>query len=366
MAMKPLYVVGTQRDIGKTTMSIGLVHALRERGLKVAYAKPLGQRVKKIGGRARHDDALVISRAMHIEAEQTGEAILPLTRGRVEEEIHSGRMSDLAEKIAETCRHRAEGNDILIVESMGHVAAGACVGLSSAEVAQLIGSKVMIVSGGGIGRAIDEIALCASYMHDRGADLMGAVVNKVWPEKYDRVNDATGKGLERIGIHPLGVVPYEPILASPTVEQVAEQLEAEILSGHENMGARIRRTIVAAMEAQNMVQYLRDQTLVITPGDRSDNILAIISAHMLMGDDAPPPVSAVLLTGGFRPNDHICSLLKQSHLPALLCEKDTYALASRLGELVFKITPEDHERIEAAMTLAKYVDVDYILEQLED
>jgi len=43
--VRPLYIVGTQRDVGKTTFCIGLISALRERGLSVGYTKPLGQRV---------------------------------------------------------------------------------------------------------------------------------------------------------------------------------------------------------------------------------------------------------------------------------------------------------------------------------
>ena len=40
-------------------------------------------------------------------------------------------------------------------------------------------------------------------MEARGAELMGAVVNKVWPEKYTRVKKAATKGmLDIASTHP--------------------------------------------------------------------------------------------------------------------------------------------------------------------
>jgi BioD-like phosphotransacetylase family protein len=234
-------------------------------------------------------------------------------------------------------------------------------------VARILGARPLLISEAGIGRAIDAIALCATFLTARGADLMGAVVNKVWPQKYTRIKEATAKGLENIGIRSFGAVPYEEVLASPTVGQVAQQLEGEVLCGQPALGRRVKNTIVAAMEAQHMVNYLRDQALVITPGDRSDNILAIISTHMLAAPGTTPPIAGVIVTGGFRPTGQVMNLLATSGLPTILCRQDTYSLAARLQEMVFKLTPDDKERIQAAMCLInEYVDIDGILEGLKE
>lgn len=58
--MKPLYITGTQRDVGKTTLSVGLSHKFRQKGLKVGYIKPIGQRVKEVAGQSLHDDAMTL------------------------------------------------------------------------------------------------------------------------------------------------------------------------------------------------------------------------------------------------------------------------------------------------------------------
>ena len=365
--MRPLYIVGTQRDAGKTTMSIGLANALRQRGLKVGYLKPLGQRVTSAGGVPFHDDARVVSRALGIDLAESAELTVPLVSGRVEKELEDPHPAEMLQKVAAAARKVQTACDALIVEAMGGVAQGACLATSAPEIANALGAKVMIVSGGGIGKALDEIALCATYMTARGSELTGVVVNKVWPDKYDRIKSGTEKGLAHMHLAHLGAVPYQPILASPTVRQVADQLEAEVLCNEQFLGNRVRSTIVAAMEPDHMVGYLKNSALVITPGDRIDNILAVISTHLLASAEAPPAISGLLLTGGFRPEGKIMELLAGSHLPALLCRADTYTMAGTLRELVFKITPDDRERIEAAKSLVeRYVHVDRLIEMLKD
>jgi len=363
--VKPLYVVGTRRDVGKTTTCIGLIGAFRERGLTVGYMKPLGQRLTTIHGEHYENDTLVIVQGMDMSSSKVPMAV-PLPRGRVEEEVKDLHEDRLAERITDTFEELSEKHDVVLVEAMGHVAAGACVKLSSGDVASLLGAKVLLICGGGIGSTIDDIALCATFLSARGAELMGAAVNKVWPEKFRRVREATMKGLDNLGIRSIGTMPYEETLAFPTMRQVTEQLDGQVCCGHETMTNRVGETYVAAMEPQHMVAYLKDRSLVITPGDRSDNILAILSMHML--DKATErPVSGLILSGGFRPAGKVMSLLAESGLPVILCKGDTHTVAAQLQEMVFKIAPDDVERIGAAVCLVdEYMDVDAIIEGLKE
>ncbi len=362
--MRPLYIVGTQRDVGKTTFCIGLINALRQRGMSVAYTKPLGQRVHTVAGHPVHDDAVVVSQATGMSKESATMA-LPLTRGRVEKEILSHRVPELSEKITSICDRLRANHDVVVIEGMGHVAMGSCLQLSAPDVARLVGAKALLVSGGGIGRAIDAISLCATFLTARGAELMGAIVNKVFPEKYTRIKTATTTGLANLGIRSLGTVPYEEVLASPTVAQVAEQLGGEVLCGNEALDKRVGTTVVAAMEPDHMVPYLKNRALVITPGDRNDNILAIMSTHIL--DNHLQPTVGIVLTGGFRPSEKVMSLLVDSGLPAILCTEDTFTLAARFKEMVWKIKGDDKDRIGAAICLInEFVDVDGIIDALHE
>ncbi len=362
--MRPLYVVGTQRDVGKTTFCIGLIAALREQGLSIGYTKPLGQRILNVAGQDMHEDAVVVSRAMHLDM-STASTAVPLPPGRVEKEIYNLQTAKLVDRISEVSRRLRAEYELVVVEGMGHVAMGSCLKLSAAHVAHIFEAKAILISGGGIGRAIDQIALCATFLTANNVELIGVVVNKIWPAKFTRVKKATSKGLANLGIHSFGAVPYEDILAYPVIGQVVSLLGGEVVGGTEALGVRIGRILVAAMQPDNMVSYLGDRALVITPGDRTDNVLAILGAHALAKHT--PPVAGVVLTGGFRPKEKVMDLLANSGLPTILCQEDTYTVAAKLKETVFKIAPDDRERIQAAMCFVnEYVDIDGILKALQE
>ena len=149
------------------------------------------------------------------------------------------------------------------------------------------------------------------------------------------------------------------------MRQVSEKLDGEILCGEDHLDNRVGDIIVAAMESDHVVSYLKERVLVITPGDRSDNIMAILSTHVL--ESYRSPVSGIILSGGFRPSGKVMSLLAGAKLPAVLCRQDTYTLAAKLSDTVFKLALEDNDRIEAAICLVdEHVDIDGILAALED
>ena len=364
--MRPIYIVGTHRDVGKTTISLGLLRAFVERGLKVGYTKPLGQRMHATGSRMLHDDVRLAAKCLGIDESQWPDMSVPLPRGRVEKEVHDLHTDELMKRVEDNFRKLAKERDVVVIEAMGHVAMGSCLDMSAADVAKRLGAKTLLISGGGIGRAIDEIALCSTFISTKNADFMGVVVNKVWPDKYDRVKEATTIGLGHMGITTFGTIPYEEKLSAPTMDQIYKLIGGRIICGSDNFHSRVAHTIVAAMEADNMIRYIVEDMLVITPGDRSDNIMAAIGVHMLSDEKTKKTLAGMILTGGFKPEKPVLEFIRNSKLPVFLADEDTYSVASKIKETTFKITPHDDERIQWAVNLVcEYIDVDAIIEQLK-
>ena len=109
--MKPLFITGTKRDIGKTTLSVGLLRAFQDRGLRVAYTKPLGQRINTIEGQEFHDDALVVSKIIGQEKTEQAGMVMSLTSGRVEKEIFDMKTPQLTEKVRKLCSRLVDEYD---------------------------------------------------------------------------------------------------------------------------------------------------------------------------------------------------------------------------------------------------------------
>ena len=138
---------------------------------------------------------------------------------------------------------------------------------------------MILVTTGGIGRPIDEVALNKALFDKEGVELIGVILNKVLPAKFDYVRDFARRGLARLGIDLLGCIPEEPVLANATLGQICQDAsKAPSSTGASAPGAGCKKVIIGAMNSSHVMEFFQPGTLVITPGDREDVILAALSS----------------------------------------------------------------------------------------
>ncbi|NIA06303.1 MAG: AAA family ATPase [Actinobacteria bacterium] len=359
--MKPLYISATGQNVGKTTVILGLFAEMCRRGTRPGYIKPVGQRWNEQDGVRADEDAFLLRDVL--DSSEALQSMSPVTipRGFVDKYIMTRDQHHLQKKVCQALKRMFCTYKELLIEGTGHAGVGSCIDLSNAEVARLIGARVVIISGGGIGKVIDEITLNRCLFESRGVEVVGAILNKVTPDKQDRVRKVVGQGLANLGTRLLGVIPYDRRLTVPTVGQIATMLKCDVISGKELLDSRVENTVVGAMEPQNMVRHIAENTLVITPGDRIDNILVSITFHLNRIQEKFS-IAGLVLTGGLVPHFTVMDLLRRSGLPALLCQEDTYATSSRIRQMVFKIRSKDSDKIATAQELVlKHVDLDGLL-----
>ena len=364
--MQPLYISATRQDTGKTTVILGLMQALRDLGRNVGYMKPVGQRYVQYGGLNIDEDAVLAREAFGLADHPTDMSPIAVERGFTERYIFNRDPLPLEARLLDSFGRLREAHDLLLIEGTGHAGVGSCFDLSNARVAELLDAGVLIVTDGGIGRAIDEIALSLHLFQKHGVRVLGVVLNKVLAGKYEKVERAVAEGLRHLGTQLLGALPYQEKLVLPKMSQIVAELPARVLCGEQALGNCAEHTVVAAMAPQHVCNHIQENTLVITPGDRIDNIL--ISIVICPTEPGPPKrVAGLVLTGGFIPPPSIVSLLRVSGVPVLLCQGDTYSVASRLRDLVFKIRPEDTDKIEAAQALIRrHIDVKGLLDAVAE
>ena len=330
--------------------------------LKTAFMKPVGQEVVNIGESNIDKDSYLIGEVFRTWKKFKEMSPVTIGRGYTEKYILNPHKDKLQAAIEKAFKNLTFRKDAIIVEGTGHAGVGSVIDFSNADVAHLLGSKVIIVCEGGIGKSIDEIMLNKALFDLKGVEVLGVIVNKVLPDKYEKIRNILGKGLESKNIRLLGVIPFDPLLKAPTVEQVKRHLDLEVLCGQKGTARRVLNTIVAAMEPHHMIQYLRDGTLVLTSGDRVDNILAAVTSHLVSNDGKGFRIAGVILTGGLMPTPKIIELLKKSHMPVLFTQHDTYTVAAKIENLICKIQKSDKDKIrEATLLVSKYVDVKKIL-----
>jgi hypothetical protein len=353
--MKKIFIAATKQNDGKTTVSLGLISNFKNLFEKVAFIKPIGQRYLEEEGLKIDEDSLLIEKVCGVCGVKCGlkdMSPIAVEKGFTEKYIAHPDKQSITNQIKEAFKHVSKGQNLVIIEGTGHAGVGSVFDHSNAYVARLLGSKVIIISSGGIGRPIDEIVLNKALFEKQGVKVLGVIINKVLADKFDKINRLVRKGLERKGVKVLGVIPYNPLLSLPTIEQILEETDFELLSGKDYVEQYISRVIVGAMQPKDAVKYIVDESLLITPGDREDIITTALRCYR-QSDKEKLKVSGIILSGGIIPDKEVIDLLNKARIPVLLAKGDTYSVASVVHDLTVKIRPCDTVKINAAIKLIK-------------
>ncbi|MGD9078949.1 MAG: phosphate acetyltransferase, partial [Desulfobacterales bacterium] len=236
----------------------------------------------------------------------------------------------------------------------------------NADVANNLGSPILVLVNGR-GKSPDETVDAAQVaresFEDKGCTVVATIINRVDHNQIANVKDLINKmGLET---EPIYILPDEPSLGKPTVGEIARTLKAQILQGEpKGLNRDIHDFKVAAMNVPHFLDRIEDGDLIITPGDRSDVILASLATTV---SDTSPNIAGLLLTGGLTPEDPVQSLIqgfkKYSPISVTLVGTDTYTTAMNASMVRPALTPENDRKIAAALgVFESHVDT----QQLED
>lgn len=364
MSARRIFLAATGQNRGKTTTSLGLAAAIAARGHRLGFLKPVGQRYVMVGDSRADEDAVLMKEVFDLADPLTLMSPVTVPRHFTTDYLEGRITDDLGSLVVDADREMAEGKDVVLVEGTGHAGVGGVFGLSNARVAAMLDAPVIIVSEGGVGRPIDEIILNQALFERHGVRILGAVVNKVNLHLSPHLQDVLREGLHRQGIELLGCIPYSDFLANPSLELLESHLPGERVAGEPQAGRTIGRVAIGAMQAEHAVPLLGDRTLLITPGDRDDLLVAALEADPPT-DPANPHVAGVILTGGFRPSDEVLQRLRAANLWTFLVESDTYGAAEAVHDILVKTHPADVEKIATIIRLVgDAIDVDDLLARL--
>lgn len=356
--MKKVFISATKQNDGKTTVSLGLIANLQKRFKNVGFIKPIGQRYLEEDGVQIDEDSILIEEVCGIKGVLKDMSPVAVERGFTERYIASPDRQAISRRVKEAFKRIAKGKNLVVIEGTGHAGVGSVFDHSNSAVAKLLGSKVIIISSGGVGRPIDEILLNKALFERDRVKVIGVIINKILPQKFHRISKTVRQGLSRKGIDVLGIVPYDPMLSEPTMFQILEETGFKLFSGGDNLGNHISNILVGAMEPAEAVGYVKDKSLIITPGDREDLISAVLKSKA-------GGVSGIVLTGEKSVSSNMADVLKQSGIPVLLAPQDTYSVVSTIHDLTVKIRPQDTNKINRAIEVIKqYVDFEKILERM--
>lgn len=354
-----VFIAATRQNDGKTTTSLGLLASLQKLYPRIGYIKPVGQRFVEVAEHKIDEDTVLMDSVYKLNCPLVDMSPIAVEPDFTRKYLEHANYSALEKKIQKAFDRVAWEKDFVLCEGSGHAGVGSVFDLSNAQVAKILGAKVVIVTRGGIGKPIDEVALNQALFEKAGVQIIGVIINKVLPDKLDYIAEFAKRGLKRRGLELLGVVPNTKILAKPTVASIHDELDAELLNEDGQINKVVEDVVVGAMGAGNAIQFFKPGVLVITPGDREDIILA---ASTIVSGDKTGHLAGIVLTGNLRPSEGVLKVIRQMPFPVLLAKQDSYEVASKVHDLIVKTRPDDAEKIAVIRDLiAKHVDVKKIL-----
>jgi phosphate acetyltransferase len=347
-----IYVASPEGDTGKSTIALGILHRLTAMLPRVGVFRP----ITRLGEQRDYILELLLA---HTTAGLPYEQCVGVSYQRLHEDTDSA-IADIVDRF----HHVADQCDAVLIVGTDYtdVASPSELGVN-ARIAVNLGAPVVLAVRAQ-GRTPDEVAhvveLCLAELGAQHAHTAAVIANRCDPSQVAAVADALSR------FEPKSyVLPEDPLLVAPSVAELLAAVDGTLIKGDEALlGREVLGVLVAGMTAEHVLERLADGMAVITPGDRSDVVLAVMSAHAA---DGFPSLSTVILNGGLELHPSIAALVDGLglRLPIIATKLGTFNTAGAVAAARGRVTVASQRKIDTALDLMeRHVDVGDLLNRL--
>jgi len=365
--MKSLFIAATGQNVGKTTVCLGLVAGLAQRGHNVGYLKPVGQEQVVTADGAHVDKDVGLFRAhFHLSdgEEQMSPVLFPkgFTRDYLDGKIKREKLvADIDRSFAALQKHHS----LLVIEGTGHTGVGSIVDLNNAQVAKHLKAPVVLIASGGLGSSFDELELNRVQCEKYGVSVLGVILNRVLEDKRDMIVKYMTKALARWNLPLLGAIPYDAFLSTPSMADFEQLFDAKVIAGKEH---KLRHFDQIRLVSTPADLPSHPTQLLIIPGNRDDLIMAVLHRYWALQLSHPDEQLelGMILTGKTAPVQGVVSELKKAPIPVLYTPVSSFVALKMLNTHTSKIRPEDLAKIqEAVRVVSSSVDFELLEQRLK-
>lgn len=356
MVSNAVFVAATGQNVGKTTLCLGLIAALKRRYSSVGFLKPVGQQHLQIEEGINVDkDVFLFKEHFNLDSSwhDMSPVILPagFTRDFLDQKIDD---KALYAKIKTAFENISSKHPYTIVEGTGHVGVGSIVNLNNAQVAKFLGLDMVIIASGGLGSAFDELALNIHMCQEYGVKVRGVILNRVLEEKREMIMEYVPRALKKWGVPLLGCVPYNEFLSNPTIRDFETLFNAPLLSGDQHRYRHFQHTRLVACSLEAYESEMQYNELIITPATRVDIIRVILERHKrsLIVDNKDFE-GGIILTSRHPPSDEIVHEIRQVDIPVIYAPLFSYDAMKKITSFIAKIRDKDVPKILKAIELVE-------------
>jgi len=376
--MHSFYLAPTTSGTGLTSVCLGLVRALDQLGVRVAFHKPIAQLYGSDSGPERSRE--LIGETVGFQSTE------PVPLAYAQHKVAQGEFDQLMEEVITNFHADIGDADVMVVEGLTPRPNEDYIARLNQRTAATLGSDVIIVAAKqhySSAELNERINITASKFGGfSNPRLLGCILNKVGapPKEKRRVktDDSTDNWelrkltiddvkhklpvFQQASFRCLGIVYWNPSFLSPRTLDIAKHLEARVVHEGDLQQRRVTSVVLCARTVPNMLFALKAGTLIITPGDRSDIMLAASQA-VVNG----VPLAGMLFTGDMIPDERVMNLCHRAidtGLPIMVTEYDSITTAQVLDTMSNEVPANDITRMQEVMEeVANSIEIEWLADR---
>ena len=348
---RSIYITSAEGHSGKSSIALGVLDTLSHEVERVGVFRPIARSITE---RDYVLDLLLQHDGVDLDYDECV--------GVTYDDVHDDPDAAL-QKIVERYKSVEQQCDAVVIVGSDYTDVGSPTELGyNARIAANLGAPVLLVL---TGRSVDEsrgrtaaemrqiAELSLPELTNAHASILAVVANRADADNLDAISAALGD----VAHVPAWAIPEDPFLVAPTVSGIMHAVDGDLLQGDEELLNReALGVVIAAMSMENVLPRLIEGSIVVIPGDRSEMLLAALTAH---ASDTFPSLAGVVLNGGFELSPTITKLIAglDQALPIITTEHGTYATAQRIATTRGRLAADSQRKLDTALSLfEKHVD----------
>lgn len=359
---RSIYITSAEGHSGKSSVALGVLDTLSREIDRVGVFRPIARST------VERDYVLEVLLAHDGVPLDYDECV-----GVTYDEVHENPDAALTRIIERYKAVEAKCGAVVVVGS-DYTDVGSPTELGyNARIAANLGAPVLLVLTGRTpdlsrARTPDEMRQIAELsvpeLEQAHASLLAIVSNRSDGEQLPAITEeiARARGVENA---PVWAIPEDPFMIAPTVRELMDAVDGHLIQGDPELLAREAiGALIAGMSVENVLPRLTEGAIVVVPGDRSEMILAVLTAH---ASDTFPSLAALVLNGGFELSPTMHKLIDglDQTLPLIGTEYDTYPTAQRIVQTRGRLTSSSQRKVDTALAMFdRYVDARVLFDAL--
>ncbi len=349
-----IFIATAEPYSGKSIVALGLVNMLLGKTQRVGYFKP----IISFDPAEKKDDHIETV-VQHFGLPLAYDDAYVLTRQEALRRFESDSEGRVIESIIEKYKKLEENFDFVVVEGSDFDGDGAAFEFeANIDIAKNLGSPAVVVvpaDGKTTAHIVNSALAMFRNYEAREVQVLAVVINKVSPEQENDVKALLSEQLSSNVI--LSIIPADKGLLNPTMKEILDGLGGNLLFGKEQLSNQVDNFVTGAMNVPNFLSHIKENVLIVTPGDRGDIIIASLQANI---SSNYPKVAGIVLSAGSVPEEPVIRLIEGSEtiVPIISVNSGTFHTITGVAGIRSSISPDSTKKIQLAIdTFNKCVDV---------